>query len=213
MRSTPTWHLPLACLGLVVVALSGCASMSKSECAAVDWKTIGYEDGAAGRSGERIADHRRACVKYGVVPDLDLYQVGRQQGLREYCRPENGYRVGVSGGSYEGLCPAEMGDAFVNAYDSGRKLYSLRRRVTHNASQIEYARNEIDHAEHEIIERAVVLVSTDASGEARAQALVSTQQLAERVGRLKAKVSDLERDQARYERELAEYRTANSPTT
>src|SRR5690242_16916844 len=99
---------------LVALATSGCSTMSKDECLAVNWRTVGYEDGVAGYSGDRISQHRKACAKYGVQTDLGQYQDGRAQGLREYCKPSNGYRIGSLGGSYGGVCPADMEDNFVN---------------------------------------------------------------------------------------------------
>ena len=85
-------------LALCLVTLAACstANMGQNECKAVDWKTIGYEDGVAGRSGEQIGVHRRACAKYGVIPDLEAYRLGRAEGLREFCQPHSGYRAGVT---------------------------------------------------------------------------------------------------------------------
>ena len=87
----------------VVALLGGCATMSESECLTVDWQTVGFEDGVAGYSGDRIGQHRKACAKHGVSPDLVGYQRGREAGLREYCQPANGFRVGSHGGSYAGI--------------------------------------------------------------------------------------------------------------
>ena len=68
------------CLAL---GIAGCASMSKNECVMVDWRTIGYEDGVAGRAGDQIGRYRKACADHGVAPDLGAYQAGRAEGLRE----------------------------------------------------------------------------------------------------------------------------------
>ena len=190
---------------LLALSLSGCASMNKNECLAVDWRTVGYEDGAAGWPAERIADHRRACARYGVAPDLIAYQTGRSQGLREFCRPLNGYRLGERGGGYAGVCPAELEPDFVGAYDSGRELYNLRSRAAAAANRLDAAHREIEHTEHELVEQSALLVSNDASSEQRAQALISTKDLAEKLGRLKGEIGDLERDKARCEVELAHY--------
>src|SRR5262245_45861049 len=97
---------------VAMLALSGCASMSKNECLTVDWRTVGFEDGAAGYPADRIGQHCKACAKHGVTPDLAAYQSGREQGLREYCRPQNGFRVGSRGSGYDGSCPADMDEAF-----------------------------------------------------------------------------------------------------
>jgi hypothetical protein len=202
VKPTSAW---LTATALFALGLSGCASMNKDECLAVDWRTVGYEDGAAGRAGERIAEHRKACAKYGVTPDLVAYQAGRSQGLREYCRPQTGYQLGEHGGSYGGVCPADMESEFTAAYESGRELYNLRSRVAAAASRLDAAHRELEHAEHEIVEQSALILSNDASSEARAQALVSAKDLAEKVGRLKGEIADLERDKARCERDLANY--------
>ncbi|MET0809299.1 MAG: DUF2799 domain-containing protein [Pseudoxanthomonas sp.] len=99
MSKTAVLSLGLLLSALLILALSGCATMNKDECLTVDWRTVGYEDGVAGRSGDRIAQHRKACAKHGVAPDLDAYQSGRDQGLREYCQPDNGYQLGARGGT------------------------------------------------------------------------------------------------------------------
>jgi hypothetical protein len=98
--------------GLVLIAtlaLTGCSTaMTRDECRTVDWRTVGYEDGVAGRPGDRIARHRRDCAEHGVAPDLDAYLAGRATGLREYCQPYNGYRAGAGGAIYCDACPAEI---------------------------------------------------------------------------------------------------------
>jgi hypothetical protein len=89
-------------MGITAAALGACSTMSESECRTVDWRTIGYEDGVGGYSGDRISVHRKACAKYGVSTDLAAYQAGRDDGLREYCQPANGFRVGSHGNEYTG---------------------------------------------------------------------------------------------------------------
>ena len=62
--------------------LSACATgMGKDECAAADWRTIGYEDGVRGFPADRIGAHRVACAKHQVTPDLAAYMEGRDRGL------------------------------------------------------------------------------------------------------------------------------------
>ena len=118
--------LAMACLGL-----SSCATtLSKNECLAMDWRTIGYEDGAHGYPGSRIGVHRKACGEYGVTPDFDAYQKGRNEGLLEFCTAANGYRVGASGGQYGGVCPAEREEDFLMAWSEGHEVHVLRSRVS-----------------------------------------------------------------------------------
>ncbi len=187
--------------------------MSKDECLTVDWRTVGYEDGVAGYPGDRIAERRKACAKYGVSTDLGLYQQGREQGLQEYCQPTNGYRIGVRGWGYAGVCPANLERAFVAAYDSGHQLYSLETRVSNTVNQINYKRQELDRVERGIITNAAAAASSDSTSQDRADAVVDTAQLAEQAGRLKEEIRQLEEDRLRYERDLEAYRSTQPPIT
>ena len=193
--------------------LSACSStMSKDECRAVDWRTVGYEDGVAGHSGERIGLHRKACAEYGVTPDLVAYRAGRTEGLREYCHPHNGYRAGINGAVYYDSCPADLAPAFVAAYESGRELYVRQRRVTDAEAGIDYRRREILRLEDTTARQAFILVGETSTPEQRAQALLDAKQAAERIGRLKVEISELEKDKVRYQRELDVYRETVAST-
>ncbi len=193
-------------LTALALGLAGCATMDEAECLSVDWQTVGFEDGVAGYSGDRIGQHRKACAKHGVSPDLVGYQAGREAGLREYCTPENGFRIGSRGNNYSGVCPADLGAGFSSAYESGRHLHELSVRVNSAANQLESKRRELDRVEDEMVRRTAVIVTGDSTTEERAQALVDTKQLAERSGRLKAEIIQLERDKVAYERDLEDYR-------
>jgi hypothetical protein len=201
-------------VALIVLTTSGCASMSKDECLAMDWRTIGYEDGVAGYPGDRIATHRKACAKYGVRSDLDLYQSGRAQGLREYCKPANGWRLGSSGASYRGVCPADLENDFLRAFEAGEQLYTLQARVTDAKAELGAKRRELDHVQHGIAANAITALSSSTSKQELADAVVDTAQLAERAGRLKEEIRQLEGDTVRYERDLDEYLARQpSPTS
>jgi hypothetical protein len=191
---------------LILVALSGCATMSKDECLTVDWRTVGFEDGVAGYSGDRIGQHRKACAEYGVTPDLTAYQTGRAEGLREYCVPANGFRVGSQGGGYAGICPADLEPPFSEAYESGRQLYTLESRLSSVARELDEKRSDLRNAESDIVTRSARAISSDASTEERAQAVVDVKHLGELVGKLKSDIRLLEEDRVNRERDLEDYR-------
>jgi uncharacterized small protein (DUF1192 family) len=187
--------------------LAGCsATLSKDECRTVDWRTVGYEDGVAGRPGDQIGRHRQACAEHGVTPDLDAYRAGRTEGLREYCQPNNGYRAGASGAVYYDSCPPDLAPAFVASYEAGRELYVLERRVDDADAGIAARRAEIVRLEDAVVRRGFQLVDTNATPEQRTQALLDTKQIGERIGRLKSEIEALEKDRERYARELEAYR-------
>ena len=190
-------------LGLIAACSS---TMSRDECRTVDWRTVGYEDGVAGRAGDRIGEHRKACAEYGVAPDLSAYQAGRAEGLREYCQPHNGYRYGAEGRNYYGSCPADLTPAFVEAYDAGHELYVREQRVADTDASISARRYDIRRLEDSIADAGLTVIDDDASPEDKTHAVVDTAQRAERIGRLKAEIAQLEKQRARYVRELEAYR-------
>lgn len=200
------------CLALVLL-LSGCSTMNQGECVTADWRTVGYEDGVNGYSGDRIGQYRKACAKYGVTTNLDLYQQGRAQGLLEFCQPGNGYRAGVRGRSYAGVCPASLEPKFLAAFNTGHQLYVLQSRVSNADAQIEYKRSELNSLEHSVAAKAVQVTSNDSTAQDRADALIDAQQSAERIGRLKAEIRQLEKDRVTYERDLQNYRASHDPVT
>jgi hypothetical protein len=116
--------------------LAGCASLDKDECRNADWYAIGLEDGALGRTVERLGDHRRACAEHGVAPQTERYLAGRNEGLKSFCTYERGYSQGRAGQAYAGACPKEMAAGFVAGYQRGRELYELHRRLQETEREI-----------------------------------------------------------------------------
>ena len=200
------------CLALVLL-LSGCSTMNQGECVTADWRTVGYEDGVNGYSGDRIGQYRKACAKYGVTTNLELYQQGRAQGLLEFCQPANGYRVGEQGRSYAGVCPASLEPKFLAAFRSGHEMYVLQSRISNADAQIEYKRSELTRLEHGVAAKAIQVTSNDSTAQDRADALVDAEQSAERIGRLKAEIRQLETDRIRYARDLETWRASHNPVT
>ena len=49
--------------------------------APADWRTVGFEDGTAGRSEGGIGRYRQQCSEHGVTPDLESYRAGHAEGL------------------------------------------------------------------------------------------------------------------------------------
>lgn len=115
-------HRKMAIVALVLLT-GGCASMSEEECLVADWRALGYEDGAAGRTVAQLGERRQACAEYGVRPDTGAYRAGRSEGLRLYCTEQRGFRLGRSGRTYNGVCPAGLEAPFLHAYQAGRDIY------------------------------------------------------------------------------------------
>ncbi len=142
--------LAVIALGAGAVLMSGCATMSEDQCMAGDWGGTGYQDGLNGRQEERLEDHAKACAKYGIAPNPQAYFSAREQGLRTYCRWENGFRVGRSGGSYYGVCtPAEERD-FLPAYQDGVTIHGAETAISNAESAVRSAEARIRDREDKL---------------------------------------------------------------
>jgi len=195
----------LVWLAIVLGSLSGCATMSSDECMTSDWSAIGYEDGARGYTTDRFGKHRKACAKHGVTPDFSAYQNGRDQGLVEYCQPNRGFNVGSNGGSYNGVCSVNQEADFLDAYNAGHRLYTLRSNVNRANSAINSKENELDRIEKTLIHNGAALIAYETTTEEKVLLLAEMKNLAERTGKLQAEIKDLYDVRARNQVELEHY--------
>lgn len=197
------WNMIGAALAMVVV--SGCAGMSDEECLATDWSAVGYEDGARGYTAERFSRHRTACAKHGITADFGAYQAGREQGLVEYCQPGRGYDVGVSGGRYYGVCSADLEPHFLDAYNEGYHLYTLRSNVNRANANISARERELEEVEDEMRAKEAALIAPDTTTEQRILLVADLKELSERTGELEAEIQMLFEERARAQAELDNY--------
>ncbi len=128
---------------LLTLLLAGCATMDKSECREADWTMIGLEDGAKGRPLSYISRHRKSCAEYGVSPDLARYKRGHGDGLKQFCTPENGYRIGRAGRSYDNVCPTTLSGNFLAGYQTGLELHGLSTDINRMQSDVRGMKAEL----------------------------------------------------------------------
>lgn len=190
---------------LTIAVLSGCASMSSEECANSDWVAIGYEDGSRGYTSDKFGSRRKACAKHGVTADFKAYQEGRDEGLVEFCQPGRGYNLGVSGGTYYGVCDVAMEEEFLDAYRVGLQLHDLRSNVNNANSRIYSKEAELKRTKEKIRDKQAELISDDVTPQDRLLLLTDIKELAERTGELEAEIEQLVADKARHEHELRDY--------
>lgn len=173
----------MAVAGVVAGALVGsCASLSEEECLSADWRTIGYEDGARGRTADHIAAHREACAEVGVVPDLEAWAAGRRAGLPNYCTPANVYEVGRSGRRLSPVCPAAQAARLGAAHEAGLRHHEIGREIREVERDMARAERRLDE------------IAGDDSDAAAAERARLRREL-DRAGRA---LRRLEREQARY---------------
>lgn len=126
------------------LALSGCATITREECRAEDWTTIGKRDGAEGHAPSRLESHARTCSNFNIMPDPVAYQQGWDEGVLLWCTPENGFRIGRENQNYHGLCPAAVAGPFLEARGIGQRLGIAERRVTAAENAIRNAERQRD---------------------------------------------------------------------
>lgn len=147
---------------VLTVVMSGCAGISKEECLYADWRAIGYEDGSAGKSASAISSRRAACAKKaGVAVDMAEYTAGRESGLRNFCRPSNGYALGANGGRYYGVCVDAEESGLLAAFETGRQLFGLQQAVASYERQIVAAEKELSYTQDHIASVQIALVSPE----------------------------------------------------
>jgi Protein of unknown function (DUF2799) len=192
ITATPHRWQAGASLALALL-ITGCASgLSKQECRLADWRTIGYEDGLRGFPQSRIGEHRKACAEYGVTLNLDAYRSGWDEGVRSYCQPGSGYRLGRGGGRYNGVCPAGLGPAFLQAYAYGHEIYTLESEVKRLQHTLDNKRSRMAEIEVQQRDTGIGLVAGDMSTEQRVVLLDELRKLEEERAATRAEIPNLE---------------------
>ena len=193
------WPL-IVLLGLLT---SGCASMGEDECRVADWRAIGYEDGASGKTASHIGERREACAKYGVAPNFAAYQRGREEGLRGYCTPASGYRLGREGRPLAAVCPSELQGDFRDAYKSGREIHQAAAVVRSTKSTLRRKKRERDEVRSSLTSKTSQLIAPSTDTERRIELLVEIQELTSRKKAIENEISKLSVDLDRRREKLA----------
>lgn len=126
-----------------MVVLSGCATLSESQCRIQDWYGIGMDDGLQGYRSDRMASHQEACAEYGVTVNRDAYLKGYDEGLRRFCTPANGYALGREGKPYYGVCTGPEAVDFQDAYNQGKWEHDVEDRLDDVEREIRDVENQM----------------------------------------------------------------------
>lgn len=192
-------------VALLALLVSACSSMGPEECAATDWAAMGYEDGSRGLPSDYFGNHRKACAKHGITADFAAYKAGRAEGLVEFCQPSRGYNLGVSGGRYHGVCDVAMEEEFLDAYQVGHQLYSLRANVQNANSQIAAREAALANIAVAVRDKQALLISDGPTPQERVLLLADIQELSRRTGEIETEIEVLIDERARHETALADY--------
>lgn len=193
-RNCPLFSLRAGAVLILVLLASGCATLNKDECKVADWRLIGYQDGVAGKSAATIGAYRKDCAEYAVVPNLDAYQAGRAAGLQEYCKADNGYRLGHAGEGYATVCPPDLESDFRMAYNEGREIFIARSVVKRTRGRIIQLEQDMNDLGDEKQNMLASLVSDGLKGNQRVMILYDLSELEKDKDSLKDELAVLRYD-------------------
>lgn len=180
----------------LALTLPGCATLSESQCLASDWQTVGYRDGMSGIQSSQLLKHQNACVKHGIVPDRNAYLAGWEEGVAQYCQPNNGFNAGERGASYGNVCPDNLRDSFYEAYQDGRRLFLAHSEINNLSRSISQKEYRLKQIKSQITSTEARLVDDVTPAIQRRELLEITKDLAQEQGRLQAEIQDLTVDVA-----------------
>lgn len=128
----------LGSLGLA----GGCAVISEDECQAGLWYERGIEDGSRGHSQATVYKIAQKCHEYGVRVDTSAWMRGHEEGVEQYCTPENGFIQGRNGRDYAGVCTGPTADLFMANYQQGLAVYQAEQQYLALENRYEKAERE-----------------------------------------------------------------------
>ena len=135
---------------LIALSLASCATMSPEECRFANWNDVGLRDGLDGKPLTLLNARVSDCADASVRVDGNAYLKGREAGLRSYCRLENAAPLGLNGGSYEGVCPAQIDGEFRRRYQLGYNVYAAHAeaaRIDNRQQWLEQRLRQLDRDE------------------------------------------------------------------
>ena len=133
-----------AALLAIFAALAGCSTMDADECRVANWGSLGHADSSKGREPEMASKRANACAEHGFRIDMQAYQRGWAEGLKEFCTATGGQRFGDRGGSYQpGYCPRGDESDFLAGYLPAYKSHQYRQRIDSLQRDINSKNDEI----------------------------------------------------------------------
>ncbi|MEZ5893063.1 MAG: DUF2799 domain-containing protein [Parvularculaceae bacterium] len=127
-------------------------------------------------------------------------------GLRQYCKPSNGFAVGSNGGRYYGVCTGAEEGAFTTAYQRGEQLFSLESDLARANAALDEADARLADVQNRITHAELALVSPETPNPERLHILADMKAMHEEEERIKASFRPLRAEHRRAQEELADYR-------
>lgn len=169
--------------------------MSSEECQYQDWRAKGQVDGAQGKSTDTFTNYVRACARHGLAPNQIDYMAGRDDGLKVFCTPQNGFATGDGGERYQYVCPPALEPGFLSAYNLGYDLYGRWSEVNRLVTTISSNRYEIGRLEGQV-EDAEADLNKASTDEERQRLISSIKEKSMLIGELREGIQNARRMRA-----------------
>ena len=138
----------------LLLLLTACTTISKTDCLERDWQQQGFDDGSEGVAAAQVESYAESCSRHDVQFDRDVYLEGHAGGIRLFCEPDSAFEKGERGYRYAmGLCPADLESFFLGEYLIGLDFYGvyrtideLERNLAQNYNMISQLNGSIDSA-------------------------------------------------------------------
>lgn len=194
-------------LMVLVLAVQGCAMHSPDPCRSTDWYALGYQDASAGR----LAEPQRSCPGGVTEPALSQYQLGRQAGLQEYCKADNGFRLGIDGQPYQGICAAAVETDFLRAYQEGKQVHDVEAQIRRLAAILEVNESERDSLGLRIRQKQTELGQGRVGLESHAVLRAELRELEETEAMVAAEIDAIQAALHEHRAQLAQLRQTGQP--
>lgn len=116
--------------------LMGCTTLTPEQCLTANWVQIGEQDGLRGYI-ERTEQHRQACAKVNIQPNVMQYKEGYQTGLKVYCQPQVILEHALQGRGRYDICPAPLQSGLYPYHDAGRRFYEAQQQRDQFIAELE----------------------------------------------------------------------------
>jgi hypothetical protein len=118
---------PFQLVGIIFTSLliGACTSLSKSDCAQMDWAQKGLEDGKSGKAGNLINEHSEICGKHGFQSDKEAWTKNYAEGIKSFCTEPQGFLTGRQGRINPQTCPTELAGEFARGFKRGASEFKV----------------------------------------------------------------------------------------
>ncbi|MCL1060117.1 DUF2799 domain-containing protein [Shewanella gelidimarina] len=133
------------CTAILALGMAQCTSLNQIQCQHSNWHSFGMTDGNSGKSSSTLNTYIEDCSEFGLAVNSEEWTTGYLVGLENYCLPENGYKQGLEGSNYNGVC---SNNKFVKRYNEGYKQFEIKSKIVAIQSRlknIEYELTKVDN--------------------------------------------------------------------